>query len=132
MYVKPENWKPSDGLTLEPNALKVVTESKDNYLVVAGPGAGKTELLAQRAGFLLQTNSCLFPKKILAISFKRDAAKNLNDRVEKRCEKHLAVRFNSVTFDTFAKGILDRFIHGLPERYKPITYEVLLDYRDVE
>ncbi len=132
MYIKSENWEPVDGLTLEPNALKVVTESNDNYLVVAGPGAGKTELLAQRACFLLQTNSCPFPKKILAISFKRDAAKNLSDRVGKRCEKHLAVRFNSVTFDTFAKGILDRFIQALPERYRPISYEVLLDYREIE
>ena len=63
-----EDWVPADGLTLEPNANKVVRSSK-NIVVSAGPGAGKTELLAQRADFLLRTGSCRYPQRILAISF---------------------------------------------------------------
>ncbi len=43
-------WEPADGLTLESAALQVV-KSESNALVIAGPGAGKTELLAQRACF---------------------------------------------------------------------------------
>ena len=52
--------------------------------MVAGPGAGKTEFLAQRACFLLETGRCRHPKRILAISFKRDAAINLAERVRSR------------------------------------------------
>ncbi len=57
-------------------------KSNQNMLVSAGPGAGKTELLAQKAAYLLQTNTCENPQKILALSYKVDAAKNLEKRVE--------------------------------------------------
>lgn len=110
-------WNPADGMNLEENALLVAKKSK-NYLVVAGPGAGKTELLAQRACFLLQTNTCKFPHKILAISFKKDAAYNLKERVIKRCADELSKRFDSYTFDSFAKQLLDRFIQALPDDFK--------------
>lgn len=66
-------WEPVDGIILEENALEVV-KSNRNMLVVAGPGAGKSELLAQRACYLLQTNECKEPNRILALSFKKDAA----------------------------------------------------------
>ena len=87
--MRQEDWKPIDVDSLEPNAEKVV-RSNCNMLVTAGPGAGKTELLAQRACYLLQTDTCKSPKKILAISFKRDAADNLKQRVKLRCGKDFA------------------------------------------
>ena len=71
--VKKEEWIPSDNITLEDNA-EIAIRCEKSILVVAGPGAGKTELLAQKAGYLFQTNSCCEPQKILAISFKTDAA----------------------------------------------------------
>ncbi|MNO23712.1 ATP-dependent DNA helicase PcrA [compost metagenome] len=111
-------WEPADGLTLEPAALQVV-KSENNALVIAGPGAGKTELLAQRACFLLETSTCNAPRKILAISFKRDAAKNLAERVEKRCGTELSKRFQSMTYDAFAKSLVDRFYLGIPKEYRP-------------
>lgn len=111
-------WEPADGLMLEPAALQVV-KSEDNALVIAGPGAGKTELLAQRACYLLETSICKVPRKILAISFKRDAAKNLAERVEKRCGTELSKRFQSMTYDAFAKSLVDRFYLGIPEDYRP-------------
>ena len=48
-------WAPSDGLVLEPNALDAAKETARNLALTAGPGAGKTEMLAQRADFLLRT-----------------------------------------------------------------------------
>lgn len=109
MIIKPENWKPVGGLTLEPNALLAVKETVSSIALTAGPGAGKTELLAQRADFLLRTNNCPYPKRILAISFKADASKNLKDRVKKRCGTDYASRFDSYTFHAFAKSIIDKF-----------------------
>jgi superfamily I DNA/RNA helicase len=107
--IRPENWQPADGITLEPNALYAVQELMANVVVAAGPGAGKTELLAQRADFLLTTGTCRYPQRILAISFKVDAARNIRERVWKRSGEQLAVRFDSFTFHAFAKRIIDNY-----------------------
>ena len=130
-YKKTEDWVPSDNLILEDIALTTV-KSDFNTLIVAGPGAGKTELLAQRACFLLETNMCRYPRKILAISFKRDAAYNLRERVRKRCGESLSQRFESLTFDAFAKLTLDRLYRGLPKNFSiKGEYDVLIDEKDI-
>lgn len=104
-----DRWRPSAGLTLEPNALVAAMEASANLALTAGPGAGKTEMLAQRADFLLQTGRCRYPRRILAIAFKVDAARNLKGRVRKRCGPDLAARLDSHTFHAFAKRLIDRF-----------------------
>lgn len=111
-------WRPAGGIILEEAANRAL-RFDGNALVIAGPGAGKTELLAQRACFLLQTGECAYPSKILAVSFKTDAAKNLAERVEERCGGDGRERFASLTFDAFAKSILDRFRNGLSEWLRP-------------
>lgn len=122
----PAAWVPAGGLTLEPAALRVVRSAANSY-VAAGPGAGKTELLAQRACFLLQTRTCRPPRRVLAISFKRDAARNLGDRVHARLGRDRARYFDSYTFDAFAKGLLDRFSAALPPHYRP-TPNYVIDF----
>lgn len=104
-----DNWHPVGGLDLEPNALKAVRETGANVVVTAGPGAGKTELLAQRADFLFRTGASPYPKRILAISFKVDAARNLQSRVRLRSGSQYAARFDSFTFHAFAKRLVDNF-----------------------
>lgn len=127
--IRPEDWQPIGIESLEPNALTVVRSEK-NHSVLAGPGAGKTELLAQRAAYLLQTGASPAPQRILAISFKRDAARNLARRVRQRCHPGHAARFDSMTFDAFAKGLVDRFGQALPERWRPTPdYGILLPKR---
>ncbi|HBH3441390.1 ATP-dependent helicase [Clostridioides difficile] len=129
-WVSKEDWSPAAGFRLEVEAMNTVINDK-NTLVVAGPGAGKTELLAQRACFLLETNTCRYPKKILAISFKKDAAENLKERLELRCGKELASRFESKTYDAFAKEIVDRFRNSLDEAYRPLNNYNIAENRDV-
>ena len=124
--VHAKEWQPIDVEELEPNALDVV-RSTDNRSVVAGPGAGKTELLAQRASYLLQTGASPSPRRILAISFKRDAATNLAARVRLRCHRDHADRFDSLTFDAFAKSLVDRFGQALPDVWRPqANYEIMM------
>lgn len=116
--IKPDLWIPANNLTLEPNALTAVKEEHRSLALTAGPGAGKTEMLAQKADFLLQTSLCPYPKRILAISFKKDASKNLKDRVQLRCGSNLSRRFDSFTFHAFAKRIIDKYrvlLTGLDE-----------------
>lgn len=107
--IRPEDWRPADSLKLEPNALTAAKEQVRCLALTAGPGAGKTEMLAQRADFLLRTRLCRYPKRILAISFKVDASRNLKERVKRRCGASLSTRFDSYTFHAFAKRIIDRF-----------------------
>ena len=115
--IRPADWRPVGGLKLEPNALSAVTMIDQNVVVAAGPGAGKTELLAQRADFLLRTGACPYPRRILAISFKVDAARNLRDRVRKRSGGQYAARFDSFTFHAFAKR-LDRQLPACTDRIR--------------
>lgn len=122
--VTPEEWLPRGIPNLEPNAWIALRRTQSTS-VVAGPGAGKSEFLAQRAVYLLETGLCKAPQQILAISFKTDAAANLAVRVRKRCPPELAGRFTSLTFDAFTKSLVDRFQAAIPEHWRPTRpYEI--------
>lgn len=116
--INPEDWNPTNGIVLEPYALKAVVASQGSVIVAAGPGAGKTELLAQRADFLFRTGLCPYPRRILAISFKVDAARNLHKRVRIRSGGKYAVRFDSLTFHAFSKRIIDNFRPALTGKHE--------------
>lgn len=118
-FVLPEDWTPQGIETLEPAAMEALGHSDVSVCVTASAGAGKTEFLAQKAAYLLQTGICRAPYRILAISFKRDAAKNLSERVRERCPADMARRFDSMTFDAFTKTLIDRFGPAIPEPYRP-------------
>ena len=129
-FITPDNWTPSPGIRLEGTALTIV-KSTHSISVLAGPGAGKTELLAQRAAFLLMTGSSPHPRRILAITFKVDAARNLKIRVADRCDRQQIQRFESLTIDGFAKRIIDQFLESLPDNLRPSTdYSILIQNRD--
>lgn len=125
----PEDWRPRGIDDLEPNAWDALRYG-GSTCVVAGPGAGKTEFLAQRAVYLLETGICRATHRILAISFKTDAAKNLADRVRQRCPPELGARFVSLTFDSFTKSLVDRFRDAIPVVWRPsLPYEVAFPKR---
>lgn len=125
MPVRPEDWSPQGVADLEPGAWQALRETYRSVCLTAGAGAGKTEFLAQKAAYLLQTGICPQPKRILAISFKRDAAQTLKARVGKRCPNDQARRFNSLTFDAFTKNMLDRFRAAIPQPFRPpADYEI--------
>ena len=116
--IRPDDWGPTGIAELSTEARSVVQSDYNSY-AIAGPGAGKTELLAQRACYLLQTNACCSPRRILAISYTRSAASALRDRVRERSGQEFSSRFDSMTFDAFAKGIVDRFRLGVPPEWRP-------------
>ena len=129
--VTPEEWQPRGIPNLEPNAWTALRRIESTS-VVAGPGAGKSEFLAQRAAYLLETGLCKAPQQILAISFKTDAAANLAARVRKRCPPELAARFSSLTFDAFTKSLVDRFQAAIPEHWRPTRpYEISFPNRRI-
>jgi superfamily I DNA/RNA helicase len=131
--IRPKEWRSQGIDDLEPAAWRAL-RNPGSVCVVAGPGAGKTEFLAQKATYLLQTGLCPAPRQILAISFKRDAADNLLKRVRKRCPPEQARRFTSITFDAFTKSLVDRFFPAVGEEWQPSRpYDIFLPkYRDYD
>lgn len=130
-FIAPEDWQPQGIAALEPAAMQAVSETARSVCVTASAGAGKTEFLAQKAAYLLQTGLCRAPFRILAISFKRDAAKNLAQRVSDRCPAEMARRFDSLTFDAFTKTLIDRFGPAIPAPLTPSpAYQIGFPRRD--
>jgi putative ATP-dependent endonuclease of OLD family len=123
VLLPPPKWVPVGISGLEDAAMEAL-QAVRNTLVTAGPGAGKTELLGQRGVYLLQTGACAYPERILAISFKRDAARNLRERFRRRCSREQVGRLDSITFDAFSKQLLDRFWRALPDPWSLKQYRV--------
>ena len=127
--ISSDNWTPVDGVVLE-DAANDAIKCLGNVIVHAGPGAGKTELLAQKAAYLLMTGMCRSPRRILAICFKKDAARNLQDRVDSRCQHDYGRRFASKTYDAFAKLVFDQFRNCLPMTMQPSRKYCLVGTRE--
>lgn len=132
-YISISNWQPTSNIQLtseQNNALKITDK---NIAIIAGPGTGKTELLAQKATYLLQTGICSFPFRILALSYKVDAASNIRERVKRRCPKDLAYRFSSMTVDAFIISLIRRFATSLPDWLRiSVDFEIIDKIDDIE
>ncbi len=117
IYKSSTDWQPVE--FDYPDSVLEMIKFSENNIIIAGPGAGKTELLAQKACYLLETGLCRYPYSILAITFKNDATRNIKSRVHARCNRDLANNFVSMTFHAFCKQILDQFREILPDCLKP-------------
>jgi len=122
-------WCPSDGIDATGELTNIIT-CDESVAVLAGAGAGKTELLAQKANYLFFTDKCVWPKRILSLTVKTEAQINIKERVNKRCGIK-ATRFDSFTFHAFCKSIVDRFKNVLPEAERPINnYDIVFRRQD--
>lgn len=132
-FISEKSWKPVEAIIYGEDSVELdVVKLKNNCLVSAGPGAGKTELLAQKTSFLLETNTCSYPRKVLALSYKVDSATNIKERVDRRCGVEMGKRFISKTYDSFAKSILDQFSYLLPDFYKVSAEYDIATTKDIE
>lgn len=82
-------------------------------LVIAGPGSGKTELLAVRIANILQKTDAL-ASNILCLTFTDNAAKNMRERLAKIIGPD-AYKVAIHTFHTFGMEILQKYQHKLRE-----------------
>lgn len=110
---------PTSGEIVSDSSPDSLIENEGNVLISAGPGTGKTQFLAKRAICLLRTGKVRTPQRILAISFTRDAERSLTDRVRVLDSGNYANRFQSMTFDSFSKGIVDRFGELIDVKWRP-------------
>lgn len=68
---------------LNPSQCEAVVNGEDALLVLAGAGSGKTSVLVARAGWLMQRKLSA-PDQILLLAFGRQAADEMNDRIQSR------------------------------------------------
>nr|WP_275092413.1 DNA helicase IV [Mixta mediterraneensis] len=68
---------------LNPSQCEAVVNGEEALLVLAGAGSGKTSVLVARAGWLLQRKLSA-PEQILLLAFGRQAAEEMNDRIQSR------------------------------------------------
>lgn len=79
-------------------------EAMGNVLVVAGPGAGKTQVLVHRISNLIKKHS-VHPKKILALTFTRKAAREMQNRIKELTNANV----NATTFHSFCVQEMRKF-----------------------
>ena len=93
-------------------------------LVIAGPGSGKTQLLAARiANILTETDS--LPSNILCLTFTENAAKNMRDRLARMIGPD-AYRVAIHTFHSFGNEILNRYKYLFKEYEDANTLDDIL------
>jgi len=114
---------------------RAVDKTDGPVMVIAGPGTGKTQLLATRAANILRKDSTLLPTNILCLTFTENGQAAMQKRLIEimgDAGAHVAVH----TFHSFGAEIISRypkyFYKGLA--YQPsdalTSHEILLDIFD--
>ena len=89
------------------------------HLITAPPGSGKTEVLVRRVIYLIERSPReLF--RILALTYTRKAAKELEERVHQMVSERNRWKINATTFHSFGLKLLQRYGKSVGIR-NPIT-----------
>jgi len=94
---------------------------KGKYLVLAGPGTGKTFTIVERIKNMLLNG--VEPEKILCLTFTEAAANEMKKRIEDECNM-ISCGVQIFTYHGFCSFIIDEF----PEEFEiPSNYKVITD-----
>ncbi|HMN33447.1 MAG TPA: ATP-dependent DNA helicase [Chitinophagaceae bacterium] len=77
-------------------------------LVIAGPGTGKTQILAMRIAKLLQSDSQVSPQNILCLTFTDEGKKNMRDRLFRLIGAETAQQISVHTYHSFCNEIIQQ------------------------
>ncbi len=74
----------SDSLlsTLKPRQLKSIKHTQAPQLILAGAGTGKTTTITARIAYMVEKEN-IDPSHIIALTFSKEAARNMREKVEK-------------------------------------------------
>jgi uncharacterized protein (TIGR00375 family) len=90
---------------LNPEQKKAVEHIKGPALIIAGPGTGKTRVIAVRIANLIK-NEKINPENILAVTFTNKAANEMKERLELFLDKETISKLQVSTFHAFGYSII--------------------------
>lgn len=105
---------------LNPSQKKAVNTINGPVMVLAGPGTGKTEVLAVRIGNILQ-QSDVNPSNILCLTFSNAGVQSMQKRLGELLGKTTVEKINIVTFHSFALQIISHHVQDYSTRNELIT-----------
>ncbi len=105
--------------SLTPPQREAILHENTPLLIIAGPGSGKTEVLAWRVAHLVRSGK-FSPENILAVTFTEKAALGLKDRIQQKLLDVNVEAMQVSTIHSFASQLLRRFsIHSpLPHGFR--------------
>lgn len=101
---------------LNPAQRKAAEQIYGPVLVLAGPGTGKTHLLASRIAHILQETDAR-PENILCLTFTNAGAVEMRDRLQKEIGP-TAYRLRIFTFHAFCEWVMDTFPETFQKKRK--------------
>jgi uncharacterized protein (TIGR00375 family) len=104
----------ADAFTLNRDQERAAAYEGDRVLVIAGPGTGKTALLAARIARLLAGGTD--PASILALSFTVKAAAELRERIIRMAGGDRAAKLTVATFHSLCSAVLRE--QGIPGDFR--------------
>ena len=96
---------------LNPQQREVAETLEGALLVIAGAGTGKTHVIVERIANMMRHG--IPGSAILAVTFTNKAAKEMLERIERRCGTEKDESPTMSTFHSFCLGVLHRYIHHL-------------------
>lgn len=102
---------------LDPQQVAAAT-TDGRVLVAAGAGSGKTATLAARVAYLVQEKK-VSPTKIFVVSFNKNAADEIRERVAQKVGKEIANQMSIGTMHSMFRGIVVQ--NGTPEEKAALT-----------
>ncbi len=127
--------------TLNEEQRKAVTTLDGPLLIVAGAGSGKTRVIAHRIAYLLQEKKDILPENILALTFSKKAAEEMQQRIGMLANIYTE-DITVSTFHSFCHAILNdhaldiglqkhfRLLDNIEQRifFKALLERIQLDY----
>ncbi len=113
-------------------AQKLAVDAIDGPVqVLAGPGTGKTQLLAVRAGNILRKDQTMLPSNILCLTFTDAAAANMRERLINLIGQD-AYQVGIFTFNAFGSWIMSAYPEYFFDWREAATADQLTTYRITE
>ena len=120
--------------TPTPQQARAISDQDVDILVSASAGSGKTAVLVDRVIELLKTDPTLNIDQFLLVTFTKEAAKNMRDRIRQRLlndsvNQHLKAQLarlplaNISTIHAFCEQIIKQYYYviGLDPKYRLLT-----------
>ena len=112
-----------------PEQEEAIHAEETTVAVIAGPGTGKTGTLVSRIAWLIEEKK-ISPKEITAVTFTRQAAKEMTERLEKRLGKKACRGLTVGTFHHICLSLLEQKPLISRETAREIMSEILKERKE--